>query len=577
MQNISNPNSISELKSLIDEHDVISFDIFDTLLLRAYAHPDHLFCHLELITEEDDFASKRTHAAGLAMARNPQREEVTFDQIYDVLGKRFINFKQQELALEKAALTANPEMLEAFNYAKSKGKKIIIISDMYLSGEFLEQVLQKEGFIGYEKLYVSSDINKTKRSGNLFTHALKELNILPEQMLHIGDNLQVDCEVANYLGISAYYYEKVIKKYLQQNPKAKIFYEKNKNSIAASIITGVNAIKSLTCDDNYWKNLGYECVGPIMYGYTEWIYKNLKKEGIKEALFTARDGYYPKIIFDLFKDNDIKSHYFYAPRTLYQNVRLRPSDSLCKDQGYFEVMKNILDFYKDQDPYLQANTPEIETIEEGNLFIQENHELYKGLAIKTIGEYLSYISSENITENKIALIEGQSFLLSAQILLSEFMRDKTIYAYYWRYLKSTSFDYPEFYCKAYETNPEAIRNWHFMEFILSAPEPPIKGVDKNTPIHYKISAGDQNDIRIKRHLQISNGVIEFAKDMQKYFHGEYTFIDDNLLLDLINILEEYPCPEDIKNLFEIKSESEQINSIYLPVFKNWPYPTNANK
>ena len=35
------------IKNQIDSHLVISFDIFDTLLLRPYAKPTDLFLHLE--------------------------------------------------------------------------------------------------------------------------------------------------------------------------------------------------------------------------------------------------------------------------------------------------------------------------------------------------------------------------------------------------------------------------------------------------------------------------------------------------------------------------------------------------
>ena len=258
MRNISNPAMISELKSKIEEHEVISFDIFDTLLLRAYVNPSDVFHHLEKINDEADFAGKRCYADGAARARNPEREEVTFDQIYEALGNRLQYLKQQEMDLEESALTANPEMMEAFNYAKSLGKKIVICSDMYFSGDFLGKVLKKKGFTDYYKLYVSSDLNKTKRSSNLYKHVLEELNISPDKMLHIGDNLGVDCDVADYLGISAFYYEKVIHRFFEQNQRATIFYQKNHEQIGASIILGVCAIKSLTSGDDYWQNLGYD-------------------------------------------------------------------------------------------------------------------------------------------------------------------------------------------------------------------------------------------------------------------------------------------------------------------------------
>lgn len=567
MYNIKNPNMLAELKAKIDEHDVISFDIFDTLLLRAYAKPDDLFHHLEMLNDEEDFAPKRGYADGMARKRNPEREEITFDQIYDILGKRFDYMKKQELEMEESVLTANPEMLEVFSYAKEQGKKIVILSDMYLSGEFLSKVLQEKGYIGYDKLYVSADVNKTKRSGNLYKHVLKELNIAPEKMLHVGDNISVDCQVANYLGISAFYYEKVLNRYLQQNPKATIFYQNNKDNIAASIITGVSAIKSLTCEDNYWENLGYDYAGPTAYGYTEWLYQNFKKDGIREALFVARDGYTLKRIFDLFKDNNITSHYFYAPRILYKVIVLNPDPLWPLEKDKLSEVNLILGYYKNKHPYLQTNTPEISNSSEGISFIQANNELYKELGTKEIIEYLEYIKSENIQDNNIALIDAQSFSLTSQKLLTMFMPNCNVHGYYWRYLRTTSYENPKFYCKAFEPTIDIYKNWAIMEFIITAPEPPIVTIANKKPV-YSESLHEFEKIRIEKYSFVSDGAVEFARDIQKYFHGKSVFIDYQIVSALIDTFAEYPTQEDINTLSEIKMDMGFGYGKYRELFEN---------
>ena len=38
---------LNKIKSKIDSYDIISFDIFDTLLLRPYVKPTDLFLHIE--------------------------------------------------------------------------------------------------------------------------------------------------------------------------------------------------------------------------------------------------------------------------------------------------------------------------------------------------------------------------------------------------------------------------------------------------------------------------------------------------------------------------------------------------
>ena len=50
------------LKYLIEKHNTISFDIFDTLLLRPYAKPTDLFKHLEKLENAQGFAAERVMA-----------------------------------------------------------------------------------------------------------------------------------------------------------------------------------------------------------------------------------------------------------------------------------------------------------------------------------------------------------------------------------------------------------------------------------------------------------------------------------------------------------------------------------
>lgn len=569
MNTINNPEIASTIKTHINNYDVISFDIFDTLLLRPYVRPEDLFYHLEKLNNEEDFAPKRIFADGIARSRNPQNEEITLEQIYEVLGERYEYLKQQELELEESVLTANPEMLDIFNYAKELGKKIIIVSDMYLPKEFIENVLQKNGYTGYDKLYLSNELNKRKSSGNLYKHVLEELKLTPDRILHIGDNQQTDCQIANSLGITAFYYEKIIIRYLKANPKSTNFYNDNVNNVGASIIVGISAIKSLSCGDNYWENLGYDYCGPLAYGYTQWLYNNFKEKGIKDILFVARDGYTLQKVFDLFKDEDMKSHYFYAPRLFYLAIKLSPESKLSSLP--FEMLsatKFILEYYKDKHPFLNKNTPLIKSTEEGLDFIQKNIQIYKELAFEEIKKYVSYIETKKLQGKKIALVESLSSSFSAQNLVSSFLPDNIIYGYYWFYLKKSSYENPSFYCKAFQKGEKLMNCWDFMEFLLSAPEDPIIGISENKPVYKKDVSPYEKD-RIEKYPLISNGALEFANDVKKYFGKKQIFIDYKNIIDLVYILEKTPTNEDIKYLSEIKHGVDSNHSQYHQMFECW--------
>lgn len=56
---------LSSLYKRIDEVSVVSFDIFDTLLLRPYIKPEDLFLHIEKIYGRSGFAEQRMNAENL--------------------------------------------------------------------------------------------------------------------------------------------------------------------------------------------------------------------------------------------------------------------------------------------------------------------------------------------------------------------------------------------------------------------------------------------------------------------------------------------------------------------------------
>lgn len=181
-----------EVIRLVDFHEVISFDIFDTLLVRPFEKPSDLFFELEKREGCGGFGNERIKAERKARERYREQEDVTFDQIYQQIGVQYRHLKEKELELENEVLTANGSVYEIYQYALGKGKKIIVCSDMYLPKKFLETVLYANGYQGFEKIYVSSDIMMTKGSGNLFGRALHELHVSNTSVLHIGDNLESD-------------------------------------------------------------------------------------------------------------------------------------------------------------------------------------------------------------------------------------------------------------------------------------------------------------------------------------------------------------------------------------------------
>ena len=308
---------IDELKEIIDKNKVISFDIFDTMVLRNVLKPKDVFKVVELIVTKKfkikGFTKSRVDAENKARIFS-RKEDIVLDEIYSNLDKKFEEnleeIKKIELETEQKFIIANPFIKEIFDYAISKNKDIYIISDMYLPKKFLEETLEKVGYKEYKKLYVSGEVNKTKGSGSLYDLVKKENKIKDNsKWLHIGDNKGSDIMSAQNKGINAFYYEPPYTKISQRNMPLKesimhaIQYNKTKNGLEVET----------------FNKIGIECVSSIFYGFCDWLARLTKAQD--NLIFLSRDGYFPIKVFDLMKEKrglDIFTKYLLTSRKAYQ-------------------------------------------------------------------------------------------------------------------------------------------------------------------------------------------------------------------------------------------------------------------
>ncbi len=157
--------------------DVISFDLFDTLVFRPFSEPSDLFYVLGEKLDYMDF--KRIRMEAEQKARNRKfaaagSYEVTLEEIWRALssmtGIPADEGMRLEMETELALCYANPFMQEVFSGLRNMGKRIIITTDMYLPKDFLAELLDKNGYQGYEELYVSCEIQRCKGDGKLFEY-----------------------------------------------------------------------------------------------------------------------------------------------------------------------------------------------------------------------------------------------------------------------------------------------------------------------------------------------------------------------------------------------------------------------
>ena len=294
LDNLSSIDLKNILKK-IQKYEYVSFDIFDTLVKRDVPKPEYVFnlVENELIKsgiEYRDFAISRKTAECRARELSG-KEEITLTDIYEQLHFKSDEIRQCvmniELNTELKVCVANRKLMDIYQYC-IEHKKVIIISDMYLPRTIIEQILKNCGITSYYRLYISEEYNMTKGSGSLYEYVLQDLNLKKLKILHIGNAFKTDYIQSMRHGYSA------IKIATQSTALLRNYKESNDDVRILNTFIDNHEENGL----NYYEQVGYEQFGPLLYGFTIWLYKNIVYENIKNVIFLARDGYVMKKVYE---------------------------------------------------------------------------------------------------------------------------------------------------------------------------------------------------------------------------------------------------------------------------------------
>lgn len=305
---LSGNYKIEKLKSKVKNYRVISFDIFDTLLKRDVNGEKEIFCIIQNLLSENNscysknFVNERFKAEKNAKEIN-STSEVTLHDIYKSflykgrkLSEEDVDYLcRTEVEAECSICCINPKIRELMDYCNKNNKTVILTSDMYLSSVNIKKILEKCGIEesrDYKYLFVSSDLQKSKLSGSLYKYIAGFLKTKPKDIIHIGDAWRSDYLKARSNGFEAVHIPG------DDNQTSYSFREKDLINIETKELLNKFESNRLYQKSNYYK-FGYECLGPLMYGFSQWIYENTVPFGAdKKIYFLSREGQFIKRAFN---------------------------------------------------------------------------------------------------------------------------------------------------------------------------------------------------------------------------------------------------------------------------------------
>ena len=300
MTNLSKPDQLELLyrPDWINQYDVVSFDIFDTLLIRDTD------THFKLWRSRSrSFAYQRTFAEVTARVRARFNHIYEIDQqdIYRYMPRKW--HLKDEVQLEDDHLFINPEILRLIMDMLGLGKKIVLVSDTHFDSTTLLNWLTARG-LPRLKVFTSQEFQLPKSRG-LFEKVRTLESIDVSSWLHIGDNEISDYQAPRKLGISALHYPKIKYQVIETGVlsiKALNWFLKKGpigNDSYAKFLSNYGLVRYESKRErlNSLELLGAIISAPIANAIAKQVATNHQFGDETEYWFVSRDGWLPYLAF----------------------------------------------------------------------------------------------------------------------------------------------------------------------------------------------------------------------------------------------------------------------------------------
>lgn len=304
--------TIRDAARLAADYKVISFDVFETLLVRDVGDHAAVFRRMQscpvvrgiLGDRADGFASARVAAEETAKSKasDANDRQFTITDIYAELGRALALSGQEQETLYSRELDVEAEALHVVRPVydfmcemRRSEKRVAFSSDMYILPEHLKTLLVLNGIWEEgDAIFVSSDLNAAKWSGRLFDILVERMAVAKSDVLHIGNNRFADVQGAGISGIDSFHFSDGN---LNRFERALCEPYEARTGEFGSIMAGASRLcrlNSAAYSGNAHKKAIVEVaagvVAPILCAFCMWMLEDARRNGTERVYFIARDG-----------------------------------------------------------------------------------------------------------------------------------------------------------------------------------------------------------------------------------------------------------------------------------------------
>lgn len=320
---------IKRFKQKSSEKISVSFDVFDTFLMRACTTPDGVIVRAFQRSPAYQYAPDATTAyvehrrqAEARARRKAQRLtgsfEVDIDAIYRCFPYRLFGLTPDcakeliaaEFDAELELCRVNPQMLARYRELRSSGARTGFISDTYWSDEQLARLLLHCcPELSWDFLFASSS-SGTSKGENLFRLYLRQERVDPHRATHIGDNPKADVDGARRHGLSPIHVPQASHALTSIFSRETSVAQLLRPQVSPLLDGGMRTVRRLVAAQCGKAEpaflLGASVLGPVMQAFDAFVGTRaaaLATDGdCTRIAFLGRDGYLPHAVWSQQRD-----------------------------------------------------------------------------------------------------------------------------------------------------------------------------------------------------------------------------------------------------------------------------------
>jgi len=305
--------------------DLVTFDVFDTLVFRKVDRPVDAFAMVGAALRERGLLSSRVTPALFGSLRQKSEQlarqrravidrsgETDLPGIYEAFprwpleaGATIDALTSTEVEVERRLLVPDLDVVAFLEGLKAEGRPIAAVSDIYFREPMLRDLLLIPRLIGLLQdipFFVSCELGLGKGSG-LWTRTEELLGVAPGRIVHFGDNPVDDVEKALAAGVVAVPFpqrdgalaEVAASERRLRDTVGRPAPLEWRNTVEPA---GLHAMRGKVAAQGdatamprhaYWR-YGATVLGPVLSGFAQWVARDAADAGMARVGCLMREG-----------------------------------------------------------------------------------------------------------------------------------------------------------------------------------------------------------------------------------------------------------------------------------------------